>query len=39
VYACMVEICCQSSEFVFNRLLDIFIPTHAHATPKTASSV
>jgi hypothetical protein len=38
VYACIIEICCQSSELVFNRL-HIFIATHARAAPKTASSV
>jgi hypothetical protein len=34
LYACIVEICRQSSESVFNRLFHFFIATHACAAQK-----
>jgi hypothetical protein len=33
-YACIVEICHQSNELVFNHLLHFFIVTHVHAAQK-----
>jgi hypothetical protein len=34
LYACIVEICRQSIELVFNHLRHFFITTHAHAAQK-----
>jgi hypothetical protein len=39
LYAYIVEICRQSTEPVFNRLLHFFIITHARTAQKIASSV